>query len=151
LIVAGLRDIEEQLRLIATPGLRGSTLIDDSYNASPTSSLAALNLLEELKGRAIAVLGDMLELGAYQEEGHRKVGRRAAEVVQKLVAVGKLGALIGQEAISVGMPEGDVYFADDNAQAVSILSELVEPGDLVLIKGSRSMHMEEIVAELGDR
>ena len=151
LIVAGLRDIEEQLRLIATPGLRGSTLIDDSYNASPTSSLAALNLLEELKGRAIAVLGDMLELGAYQEEGHRKVGRRAAEVVEKLVAVGELGALIGQEAIAVGMPEDDVYFADDNAEAVRILSELVEPGDLVLIKGSRGMRMDEIVAELGDR
>jgi UDP-N-acetylmuramoyl-tripeptide--D-alanyl-D-alanine ligase len=151
LIVAGLRDIEEQLRLIATPGIRGSTLIDDSYNASPTSSLAALNLLEELKGRKIAVLGDMLELGTYQEEGHRKVGRRAAEVAEKLVAVGELGALIGQEAIAVGMPERDVFFAEDNAEAAKVLSKFVESGDLILIKGSRSMHMEEIVAELGDR
>jgi len=150
LIVAGLRDIEVQLRLIATPGKEGSTLIDDSYNASPASSLAALNLLAELKGRRIAVLGDMLELGAYQAEGHRKVGRRAAEVVQKLVTVGELGALIGREAIAVGMPEGDVYFAQDNGEAVRALSDLVGPGHIVLIKGSRGMDMEEIVVALGE-
>ncbi|HEM62092.1 MAG TPA: hypothetical protein ENO24_07360 [Chloroflexi bacterium] len=93
----------------------------------------------------------MLELGAYQAEGHRKVGRRAAEVVQKLVTVGELGTQIGREAIAVGMPEGDVYFAQDNGEAVRVLSDLVGPGDIVLVKGSRGMHMEEIVAALGER
>ncbi len=151
LIVAGLRDIEVQLRLLATPGVNGSTLIDDSYNSSPASSLAALNLLAELKGRKIAVLGDMLELGSYEEEGHRKVGRRVAEVVDKLVTVGELGALIGREAVAVGMDESDVFFAQDNDEAVESLRNLVTSGDLVLIKGSRGMHMEDIVTELGEK
>ena len=150
-IVAGLRDIELQLRLLATPGARGSTIIDDSYNASPASSLAALNLLAELEGRKIAVLGDMLELGSYQEEGHRKVGRRAAEIVDKLVTVGELSATIGREAIAVGMNESDVLFAHDNEEAVSLLLDLTTSGDLILIKGSRGMHMEDIVTELGEK
>jgi UDP-N-acetylmuramoyl-tripeptide--D-alanyl-D-alanine ligase len=151
LIVAGLRDIEVQLRLLATPGVNGSTLIDDSYNSSPVSSLAALNLLAELTGRKVAVLGDMLELGSYEEEGHRKVGRRVAEVVDKLVTVGELGAVIGREAVAVGMDESDVFFAQDNDEAAESLRNLVTLGDLVLIKGSRGMHMEDIVAELGEK
>jgi UDP-N-acetylmuramoyl-tripeptide--D-alanyl-D-alanine ligase len=151
LIVAGLRDIEVQLRLLATTGVNGSTLIDDSYNSSPASCLAALNLLADLKGRKIAVLGDMLELGSYEEEGHRKVGRRVAEVVDKLVTVGELGAVIGREAVAVGMDESDVFFAQDNDEAVESLRNLVTSGDLVLIKGSRGMHMEDIVAELGEK
>jgi UDP-N-acetylmuramoyl-tripeptide--D-alanyl-D-alanine ligase len=150
-IVAGLRDMEVQLRLLATPGVKGSTLIDDSYNSSPASSIAALNLLAELKGRKIAVLGDMLELGSYAEEGHRKVGCRVAEVADKLVAVGELGAIIGREAFAAGMDESDVMFAQGNEQAVQLLSAMVAAGDLVLIKGSRSMHMEDIVAQLGER
>jgi len=149
-IVAGLRDIAVQLRLIATRGVKGSTIIDDSYNASPTSSLAALNLLAELKGRKIAVLGDMLELGSYEGEGHRKVGRRVAEVADKLVTVGALGAGIGREAIAIGMQEDDVFFAEDNEEAVKVLRDLVAEGDLVLVKGSRGMHMEDIVTELGE-
>jgi UDP-N-acetylmuramoyl-tripeptide--D-alanyl-D-alanine ligase len=150
-IAAGLRDIEVQLRLIATPGIKASTLIDDSYNASPTSSLAALSLLAELRGRKIAVLGDMLELGSYEHEGHRKVGRRTAEVVDKLVAVGERGAIIGREALAVGMDEDDVLFAEDNDKAVEHLLDLISSGDLILIKGSRGMHMEDIVLELGDK
>ncbi|HUW95080.1 MAG TPA: Mur ligase family protein, partial [Anaerolineae bacterium] len=150
-IVAGLRDMEVQLRLLATPGVAGSTLVDDSYNSSPASSLAALNLLAELKGRKIAVLGDMLELGSYAEEGHRKVGCRVAEVVDKLVTVGDLGAIIGREALAAGMDESDVMFAQSNEQAVQLLLAMVAAGDLVLIKGSRSMHMEDMVAQLGER
>ncbi|MFL5335096.1 MAG: UDP-N-acetylmuramoyl-tripeptide--D-alanyl-D-alanine ligase, partial [Geminicoccaceae bacterium] len=73
-IVDGLRDESAQLRLLATPSASGATLIDDTYNASPTSSLAALNLLADLDGRRIVVLGDMLELGSIEEEAHRIVG-----------------------------------------------------------------------------
>ncbi|RLC81234.1 MAG: UDP-N-acetylmuramoylalanyl-D-glutamyl-2, 6-diaminopimelate--D-alanyl-D-alanine ligase, partial [Chloroflexi bacterium] len=68
-IIAGLRDVSAQVRLVAVPGYNGSTILDDTYNASPASTIAALNLLEELPGRHIAVLGDMLELGDYEEEG----------------------------------------------------------------------------------
>ena len=79
-IVRGLQESQAQLRMVAVRAENGALILDDTYNASPESVLAALNLLEELKGRRIAVLGDMLELGQYERAGHEKVGARAAEV-----------------------------------------------------------------------
>ena len=146
-IIAGLRGAA-QLRLLVVPGLRGSTILDDTYNASPTSTIAALNLLEELDGRKIAVLGDMLELGAYEEEGHRKVGRRALDVVAVLITVGERGRLIAEEALACGMEEEKVFVEEDNDSAIARLGEIVAPGDIILVKGSRGMKMEEIVAAL---
>jgi len=146
-IMNGLRGAA-QLRLVVVPGLRGSTILDDTYNASPASTIAALNLLEELNGRKIAVLGDMLELGAYEEEGHRKVGRRAMDVVALLVTVGQRGRLIAEEALACGMGEDRVFIVDDNESAIACLREIIAPGDFILIKGSRGMKMEEIVAAL---
>jgi len=151
LIIAGLQDITAQLRLIAVPGIKGSTIIDDTYNASPASTLAALNLLSDLEGRTIAVLGDMLELGSYEEKGHRLVGRRAAETVDKLVTVGPRSRIIAQEARALGMDEGDLFVVENNQEAVKILQRLIASGDLILIKGSRGMKMEEIVAKLGGK
>jgi UDP-N-acetylmuramoyl-tripeptide--D-alanyl-D-alanine ligase len=150
-IVAGLQDIAAQLRLIAVPGIKGSTIIDDTYNASPASTLAALNLLADLEGRKIAVLGDMLELGSFEEKGHRLVGRRAAETVDKLVTVGPRGRIIAQEARALGMDEDDLFAVESNQEAVEVLRRLIASGDLILIKGSRGMKMEEIVAELGGK
>jgi len=147
-IIAGLWDVAEQLRLVAVRGIEGSTILDDTYNASPASSIAALNLLEELPGRKIAVLGDMLELGDFEEEGHRKVGRRAVDVVSVLITVGPRGRIIGQEARACGMAKGDVFTVEDNEQAIAHLRQIVGPGDIVLVKGSRGMKMEEIVAAL---
>jgi len=147
-IVSGLRNVPEQLRLLVVPGRNGATLIDDTYNSSPTSALAALNLLAEMPGRHLAVLGDMLELGSYEAEGHRLVGRRATEVAAALVAVGPRGRLIGEEARAVGMPPEAVHCAADNAAAVALLQGLLQPGDFVLIKGSRGMAMEAIVNAL---
>jgi len=143
-IARGLTQTQEQLRLIVLAGANGSTIIDDTYNASPGSVIAALNLLAELDGRHVAVLGDMLELGRYEEEGHRLVGRRAAEVLRVLVVVGDLGWLIGEEARDAGL--ADVRFAADNAGAIEHLRALLQPDDQVLIKGSRGLRMEEIVA-----
>ncbi|MBA4379283.1 MAG: UDP-N-acetylmuramoylalanyl-D-glutamyl-2, 6-diaminopimelate--D-alanyl-D-alanine ligase [Anaerolinea sp.] len=77
-IVSGLRSGHTQLRLVAVRGQNGALLLDDTYNASPESTLAALNLLSELEGRKVAVLGDMLELGQYEQQGHEMVGVRAA-------------------------------------------------------------------------
>jgi UDP-N-acetylmuramoyl-tripeptide--D-alanyl-D-alanine ligase len=122
--------------------------LDDTYNASPTSTVAALNLLSEMDGRKVAVLGDMLELGSYEVQGHRLVGRRAAEVASLLVTVGDLGKLIAEEALSVGMPAAAVRIARDNDEAVSALQDTLAQGDFVLIKGSRGMAMEDIVARL---
>lgn len=140
-----LREVSPSLRLIVEAGINGSTVIDDTYNASPASTLAALNLLADLEGRKVAVLGDMRELGVFQEEGHRLVGRRAAEVADVVVAVGDLGSIIGREAIVGGKPAEAVFFAADNAEAVQKLERILKPGDCVLVKGSRGMAMEEIV------
>ena len=152
-IMAGLRDQSAQLRLVAVPGPHGSIILDDTYNASPASCTAALNLLNELgpprnDGRKIAVLGDMYELGSYEEEGHRVVGRRAREVADILITVGQLGRVMGEGALSAGMPADRVFMLDTKGPTVELLHQLVQPGDLVLIKGSRGMEMEEIVVAL---
>jgi UDP-N-acetylmuramoyl-tripeptide--D-alanyl-D-alanine ligase len=149
-ILTGLRT-GEQLRLLAIPGINRSTLLDDTYNSSPESAIAALNLLNELEGRKIAVLGDMLELGAYEIQGHRRVARRAMDVVSILITVGDLGRLIGQEAVSFGMPPECVLYARDNQAAIDRLRGLVREEDIVLVKGSRGMEMEEIVEALARR
>ncbi len=148
-ILRGLQGKDAQLRLLVTPGINGSTVLDDTYNASPDSDIADLNLLDDLEGRKIAVLGDMLELGAYEEKGHQLVGRRAAEVVAKLITVGPRAAIIGEEALACGMDTGDVWMVKSNEEAVEILKKILQPGDYVLVKGSRSMQMEQIVAEIG--
>jgi UDP-N-acetylmuramoyl-tripeptide--D-alanyl-D-alanine ligase len=147
-IMAGLRDQSTQLRLMAVPGPEGSTILDDTYNASPASSIAALNLLEELDGRKVAVLGDMYELGSYEQEGHEIVGRRARDMADVLIAVGPLGRTIGEEALRAGMAPKAVHLVETNAQAIDLLQTLIEAGDIVLVKGSRGMEMEEIVSAL---
>jgi UDP-N-acetylmuramoyl-tripeptide--D-alanyl-D-alanine ligase len=147
-IVAGLADQSPQLRLVAVPGPCGATLVDDTYNSSPASCIAALNLLGELDGRKWAVLGDMYELGSYELEGHKLVGRRVRDVADVLVTVGGLGRVIGEEAIAAGMPPSAVHSVGTNAHASELLLTLLEPGDMVLIKGSRGMKMEELVADL---
>lgn len=139
----GLAELKEPLRLRALPGLRGSTIIDDSFNASPASTLAALDLLAELGGRRIAVLGDMLELGPYEMEGHRQVGRRASEVTSHLIVIGERARIIGEEACRQGMAE--VHFTTSKEEAADYLRALLQPGDTVLVKGSRAMGMEAIV------
>ena len=150
-IVDALQLLEIKGRLLVLPGCNGSTIIDDTYNAAPASTIAALDLLEELPGRHIAALGDMLELGSHQDEGHREVGRRAAQVVHHLVAVGSLGKLIGEEALRSGLPPDRVSYAAANIEATELLKRIVEPGDQVLVKGSRGLRMEEIVEGLKER
>jgi UDP-N-acetylmuramoyl-tripeptide--D-alanyl-D-alanine ligase len=148
-ILEGLQDRRAPLRLVAVPGPQGSTLLDDTYNANPESTIAALNLLAELEGRKIAVLGDMLELGPYEESGHRKVGLRAMDVADILVTVGELGRIIGNEARRNGMPVDRLRLCASNDEAVEFLKQAIRPGDMVLVKGSRGLHMEDIVAALG--
>ncbi|HNS49626.1 MAG TPA: UDP-N-acetylmuramoyl-tripeptide--D-alanyl-D-alanine ligase [Anaerolineae bacterium] len=147
-IIAGLSEQSAQLRIVVVQGPAGSTIIEDTYNSSPASALAALNLLSELAGRRVAVLGGMLELGSFTHEGHKLVGRRAREVADQLVTVGVLGRLIGEEALLASMPSDTVHMAADNAEAAALLQRIVQRGDTVLIKGSRAMHMEEIVAAI---
>lgn len=147
-IVGGLKDVSAQLRLLAVPGKHGITILDDSYNASPNSMLAAFNLLKDLSGRKVVVLGDMLELGEYEQAGHSLVGLRAAEIADVIVAVGPLGRLIGEASRDSGHKK--TFFAHDNVAAVRLLDGLTQRGDFILIKGSRGSHMEEIVSALAE-
>jgi UDP-N-acetylmuramoyl-tripeptide--D-alanyl-D-alanine ligase len=147
-IIEGLRGPSAQLRLVAVPGPEGSTILDDTYNASPASTIAALNLLEELEGGKIAVLGDMLELGDYEQEGHEKVGLRALEVADVLITVGPRGRIIGESALRWGMPADRVHIVEENAEAVALLERMVTGNEVILVKGSRAMKMEEIVNAL---
>lgn len=150
-IVDGLRDEVAQLRLLAVPGIHNTTLIDDTYNASPASALAALNLLSELQGRRVAVIGDMLELGAAEEEAHRMVGARAAEVADIVVALGTRAQLAAQEARAAGMAEEQVHEVTSSQEATSLLKQIASAGDYILVKGSRAMFMDQIVADLQRR
>lgn len=149
-IVAGLSQTTAQLRLVAVPGPDGSIIIDDTYNASPDSMMAALNLLQDLDGRRLAVLGDMLELGHVEERSHRLVGRRAADVAHTLIAVGQRGRWIGEEALAVGMSPDRVAIVDDVATAVSALRQHIQPNDVILVKASWGMRLDRIVAALGE-
>jgi len=149
-IIEGLRGVEpsSQLRLVAVPGPEGAIILDDTYNASPSSTLAALNLLDEMEGRKIAVLGDMLELGPYEQTGHQKVGMRALEVADVLVTIGSLGKIIGTTALRWGMPADQVHLLEHNEEVVALLKQTVTRNDVILVKGSRALAMEEIVNAL---
>ncbi len=150
-IVAGLQHEDAQLRVFVVQGVGGATIIDDTYEAVPSSALAALNLLAELDGRRIVVMGDMIGLGAVEEEAHRMVGRRAAEVAQELVCVGPRARWIASEAVASGMPAEHILVLEHNNDVIDALVSLLRPGDYVLVKGSYGVAMEQIVAALQRR
>ncbi|HAX25703.1 MAG TPA: UDP-N-acetylmuramoyl-tripeptide--D-alanyl-D-alanine ligase [Thermomicrobiales bacterium] len=147
-ILRGFQAPDIQLRLLLLPGVNGSTVLDDSYNANPASCVAALNLLAELDAtRRVAVFGDMYELGTYEEEGHRRVGGRAAETVDALYTMGPLARLIAAEAVKA-RPDLPVEMFDDKRALEDALRRDLRPGDLVLIKGSRGLELETLVSAL---
>ena len=135
-----------RLRLRELPG--GVTLIDDSYSAGPAATLAALDLLAELPGRRIALLGDMRELGELSEPLHRDVGRRAGAVVDLLYTVGELGRAIGEAAEEGGAPPGHIRHARSAGEAAAALAHELRPGDVLLVKGSRALELERVVRAL---
>jgi UDP-N-acetylmuramoyl-tripeptide--D-alanyl-D-alanine ligase len=147
-IAAGLTGVGAGPRLVPIAGPNGSMLLDDSYNASPMSAGAALDLLATLPGRRMALLGDMLELGAAEEHGHREVGERCAEVVDVLWTLGERGQMIAAAALSAGMPADRVRHLADCDEAIALARSTLGAGDVLLIKGSRGMAMEGIVAAL---
>lgn len=148
-IVRGLQETAVELRVVSAPGPKNSLIIDDSYNANPESTLAALNLLEDFAGRKVAVLGDMLELGHLEESSHRLIGRRVASVAQVLIAVGTRARWIAEEAVKAGLPAHNVALATDAVTAVPVLEARIEEKDVILIKGSYGMRMDSIVTALG--
>jgi UDP-N-acetylmuramoyl-tripeptide--D-alanyl-D-alanine ligase len=150
-IVNGLKSENSQLRLVAVQGPHGSLLLDDTYNAAPPSVIAALNLLSELEGKHIAVLGDMLELGDFEERGHRMVGVRAAQVVDELIAVGERAKWIADEAQKAGLDTGCIHLLADSEEATEYLRDRIGEGDVVLVKGSHGLRMDKIVSALEER
>jgi len=150
-IVDGLKTGKGQLRLIAVPAKNGALILDDTYNASPESMLAALNLLDELEGNKVAVLGDMLELGRYEQRGHQMVGIRAAEVVDELITVGERGRLIAIAARDAGLPASVIKEFSDKQSVIAHLKRSLSADDIVLIKGSRGIEMDQIVSALESR
>ncbi len=147
-IVGGLRAGTTQLRLVAVRTEKGALILDDTYNASPQSTLAALNLLEELEGRRVAVLGDMLELGPYEVQGHQMVGARAAEIVDELICVGERSKFIASAARRAGLPAQSVVECESSQDAIEYLRPRLNSQDVVLVKGSHGMRMDRIVAAL---
>ena len=147
-IFDGLRQGHSQLRLVAVRATTGALILDDTYNASPESMLAALNLLSELDGRKIAVLGDMLELGPYEKQGHELVGLRAAQVVKTLLTLGPRGHMIANAARRAGIRANHIFEFDEAEPIVDWLKNNLSENDAVLIKGSHGLHMDRITAAL---
>jgi UDP-N-acetylmuramoyl-tripeptide--D-alanyl-D-alanine ligase len=141
-----LQELSPTLRLLVLDGVNGSRIVDDSYNASPESVLAALNLLHELPGRRkIAVLGDMLELGSEEEYGHQRVGNRAAAVLDLLIAFGPRSKITAREARTAGLRADQVFEATSDTEIIQHLRAVLRPGDDVLVKGSLAMGMSAVV------
>ena len=134
-------------RLEYRPGLNGSTIIDDRYNASAPSVLAALDLLSREPGRRLALLGDMYELGAAEEEHHRAVGRVSGGL-DFLILLGPRMRWAAEEARKAGLEADRIVSAESTSDAVSAAQAVLRPGDTMLIKGSRGLHLEDVVAEL---
>lgn len=131
-------------------GIKNSFIIDDSYNASPASASAALEVLKELRSvRKIAVLGDMLELGKDMERGHKEVGRKVFETgIDLFFAVGERMESAVKEIQNLGYPLQNIFYFENPVLAGKKLQQIIKEGDLILIKGSQGMRMEKIVEEI---
>ncbi|MDQ3014542.1 MAG: UDP-N-acetylmuramoyl-tripeptide--D-alanyl-D-alanine ligase [bacterium] len=137
-----------RMKLIA--GIKDTLIIDDTYNSSPVAVHAALHAVKELKcaGRKIAMLADMMELGQYSVEEHKKVGTRAAESVDLLVTVGVRSRATAEAALNNGMSELNILQFETSQEAGKYMESVLKPGDIVVIKGSQSMRMERAVEEI---
>ena len=127
--------------------IRGCTVIKDCYNAGPESMAAALNVLGHKPGRHIAVLGDMLELGVCTQAEHYRIGRIAAEKADVLMAYGPNAPRVIGGAITGGMNDRCAKAYDDQKKLSEALGRIARPGDVILVKGSRGMHMERVLEQ----
>jgi len=147
-ILEGLSQGHTQLRLAAVRSESGALLLDDTYNASPESMLAALNLLDELDGRKVAVLGDMLELGPYERGGHEMVGLRAGQIVDVLLTLGERAHMIAGAARRGNGKKKIIVEFDEFEPLVEWLKTSLTEKDVVLIKGSHGLRMDRITSLL---
>ncbi len=132
-------------RMNILPGINNSTIIDDTYNSSPDAALAALRSLKELPGRKIVALGDMMELGKYSPEEHKKIGKQVVGLADLLITVGPRSRATADEALSAGFASDKVHSFDSATQAGAYLKPIISAGDVLLVKGSQSVRMERLV------
>ncbi len=134
-----------RMRLIK--GINNSVIIDDTYNSSPVASTSALETLKGIKtkGRRVAVLADMMELGRHTVDSHREIGVLAATACDFLITVGLRSRTIAESAIDSGLSEKNVLQFDDSISAADYVKNIVQAGDIILIKGSQSTRMERVV------
>lgn len=137
-------------RLNLIEGIKNSFILDDTYNASPMAMEAALEVLNDLPAkRKIVVLGDMLELGAFTIDEHRKLGRMVKKSGAKLLfAIGPRAKFIASEARAAGFKPENIFEFSFSDEAKKDVQEKIKEGDLILIKGSQSMRMEKITEEI---
>ena len=149
-IKLGLEKLQPQPhRMNLLDGPAQSLILDDSYNSSPLAVIMALETLRSLahKGRAIAVLGDMLELGKYEEAGHREVGAKISEInLDYLITLGQRAKIIANEAKKLGVK--NILESNDITQIVSEIKKIASKDDVILVKASRHTHFERIVGSL---
>jgi len=137
-------------RMKALAGINNTLIIDDTYNSSPFACESALNTLKEVKtkGRKIAVLGDMLELGKHTEEAHKSIGRIVQQDADVLCVVGPRSQFTKQGALESGMGEDKIFEFADSVNAGEFLKTFISKGDIILIKGSQGMRMERTVGSI---
>lgn len=136
-------------RMQMLDGIKNSKLLDDSYNASPLATHAAIDTLGELDAkRKIVAFGDMLEIGKHTIDAHKAVGERVAKVANIFVAVGPRSKFAADEAIAQGMRSENVMTFSTSQEAASAIKAIVEDGDMILIKGSQGVRMERVTEEL---
>jgi len=131
-------------------GIKETTLIDDTYNSSPVALASALIALKEIKtkGRKIAVLGDMMELGKHSADEHYKAGGVVAGFCDILVTVGVRSRRIAEGALDAEMSEKNIFQFDNSTEAGEMLKEMLKENDVILLKGSQSIRMEKAVAQI---
>lgn len=139
-------------RMRLLEGIRGSLIIDDTYNSSPAAVMSALDTLKELKGfkKKIALLGDMLELGRFSTDAHKQAGEHAKKCVEMLISVGFRAKAMTEAALDIGMPETKLrqYEQGEAVRAAKELEPEIDAQTVILIKGSQGMRMEKSVFEL---
>lgn len=140
-------------RMRVLRGIKNSSIIDDTYNASPDSCLAVLEVMERasLKESAekIAIIGDMLELGSYTEEGHALVGKKSVEAgISQLILVGSRARHVASGAKEAGFNEDNIFYFSNAEEAGKFAQQRINQGDLILIKGSQGARMEKTVLEI---
>ena len=134
-------------RMSLIKGINNALIIDDTFNSNPSSAASALETLKKLDAtRKIVVLGDMLELGEYCESGHREIGRLVPKSSDVLFAYGKKSRIISKQAEKSGMEKDKIFYFSNIDDLIKSLKIKIKSDDVILIKGSRAMHMEKIVA-----